>query len=73
MKLLLNVNPIQYVSSTFRTSSLTPRFSVWVLCLGSLSGFSVWSGRYVLQAAKHMEPQMKQAIQNIPKSVRNNH
>ncbi|CAL8349651.1 mitochondrial import inner membrane translocase subunit TIM14 [Gadus morhua] len=28
-----------------------------------------FAGRYVLQAAKHMEPQMKQALQNIPKSA----
>lgn len=28
------------------------------------------SGRYAMQAMKHMEPQMKQAMQSFPKSVR---
>ena len=51
-------NHIQYISSTFKTY---------------LFVFFIFSGRYVLQAAKHMEPQMKQALQNIPKSVRNNY
>lgn len=28
------------------------------------------SGRYAMQAMKHMEPQMKQAMQSFPKTVR---
>ncbi|XP_036410678.1 mitochondrial import inner membrane translocase subunit TIM14 [Megalops cyprinoides] len=28
-----------------------------------------FAGRYAIQAMKHMEPQVKQAIQNLPKSA----
>lgn len=45
--------------------------------LGEVGDFLItllllFPGRYVLQAMKHMEPQVKQVFQSLPKSVRHN-
>lgn len=41
-----------------------------VVAVGLTIAAAGFAGRYALQAMKHMEPQVKQVFQSLPKTVR---
>lgn len=50
--------------------SFPPYQASTVVAVGLTIAAAGFAGRYALQAMKHVEPQVKQVFQNLPKSVR---